>query len=100
MISQRFKQMKGSETEELAMAFIFIVASTPGSGVTSEFLSIPWQELTMSQIENVGSCAEKNLQLLGFARNMMMPVQLSSMPNCFSYCSDARRNKEDVFFSE
>ena len=66
--------MKGSETQELAMAFIFLAASTPGLGVTSEFLSIPWQELTMSQIEKAGSCAENNLQLLGFARNMMMPL--------------------------
>ena len=77
MISQRFEQMKGSETQELAMAFRLLAASTPGSGVTSEFLSIPWQELTMSQIEKVekvGSCAEKNLQLLGFARNMMKPI--------------------------
>ena len=50
------------------MTFRLLAASTPGSGVTSEFLSIPWKELTLSQIEKVGSCAEKNLQLLGFAR--------------------------------
>ena len=53
--------MKGNETQELAMEFKLLAASTPGSGVTPEFLSIPQQELTMSQIEKVGSCAEKNI---------------------------------------
>lgn len=59
----RFEQMKGSETQELAMAFRLLAASTPGSGVTSEFLSIPWQELTMSQIEKMLEETKKMLFL-------------------------------------
>lgn len=59
----RFEQMKGSETQELAMAFRLLAASTPGSGVTSDFLSIPWQELTMSQIEKMLEETKKMLFL-------------------------------------
>lgn len=35
------------------MAFRLLAASTPGSGVTSDFLPIPWQDMTMPQIEKM-----------------------------------------------
>ncbi|GLJ49792.1 hypothetical protein SUGI_1057380 [Cryptomeria japonica] len=49
----RFEQMKGSETQELTMAFRSLAESTPRSETVFELLSIPWQELTMSQIEKM-----------------------------------------------
>ncbi|KAH9296222.1 hypothetical protein KI387_039810, partial [Taxus chinensis] len=49
----RFEQIKGSETQELAMSFRLLAKSIPISETISELLSIPWQELTMSQIDKM-----------------------------------------------
>ncbi|KAH7297864.1 hypothetical protein KP509_25G015700 [Ceratopteris richardii] len=49
----RFDQLKGTETQELALAFKSLAQCTPNAEVTSELMHIPWQELNMIQVQKM-----------------------------------------------
>ncbi|MCO5559352.1 hypothetical protein L7F22_012951 [Adiantum nelumboides] len=49
----RFDQLKGNETEELALAFKSLAESTPDAEATSDLMHIPWQELNMLQVQKM-----------------------------------------------
>ncbi|KAI5064875.1 hypothetical protein GOP47_0019570 [Adiantum capillus-veneris] len=49
----RFDQLKGNETEELALAFRSLADSTPNVEVMSDLMQTPWQELNMLQVQKM-----------------------------------------------
>lgn len=49
----RFDQLKGTETQELAIAFRSLAEAMPNVEVPSELMHTPWQELNMLQIQKM-----------------------------------------------
>lgn len=59
----RFDQLKGNETQELALAFRSLAESTPGVEVTADLMNTPWQDLNMLQIQKMLEETKKMLVL-------------------------------------